>query len=116
MYRKESIWPAKLAEGKSSAVALLRTATSMLSPKEAYEEEISEIISSERGIFSIIFLIWSLQELIELKSSISRVSRISLIWVLNSDSITNFLYARVVIANPSGTGSPVFNNSPRLAL
>src|SRR5215204_468176 len=107
-------WPAKLAPGRSSVVALERTATGG-APRELYAARIASARSSGSGRSSKSVPMPADAASVEARSSSRTSLSASSIASARPVSATARRYAAVVTQKPGGTGSPTEISSPRLA-
>ena len=115
-FRYVSCWPAKEAVGRSSAVALERTAQAACSPSLASDPVISAARSSGMAIASMVRRISALSARIVSRSSgFTRASRSSRSSIDGASAMTR-RKASVVTQNPAGTRMPsIRDSSPRFA-
>ena len=112
MFRKVSCWPAKLASGKSSAVADERTATSTLLLYCLHNCLYALVIFSVNSFGNSAVLINSLTffplSARLFTSEVSKSDKICFISCCKNDSSIKNLYAWAVTENPFGILTPCF--------
>ena len=118
MFRKVSCWPAKLASGRSSAVALDLTATSTSSPSLLQSSLYRFLIAFSMSLGTFALITSSLAfaaESFRADGSFTSTSRALKRSSAMPDLLTKSLNAWAVTAKPPGTGTFALIISPRLA-